>query len=102
MASKSKSGKNGHECLLNLRCLDATLLEENHEVLATEFKTSFSQLDVELDQTRLAVEEHRQRVLSLELGADDLSQQVSEASNICSTLQDDNSSLKAKVANLES
>lgn len=48
------------------------------ETLATKFKTSFNLLDLKLDQTRLTVEHHGKRVSSLELTADDLSQQVTE------------------------
>lgn len=55
-----------------------TLLEEHRKALATEFKISFTLLDVKLDQTRLAVEEHGLVVLSLELAADDLSQRVTK------------------------
>lgn len=52
------------------------LLKEHCVALATEFKTSFSQLDSKLDQSCLAVEDHGQHVSSLELAAEDLSQQV--------------------------
>lgn len=71
-------------------------------MLATEFKTSFSQLESKLDQMQLAVEDHGQHVSSLELAAEDLSQRVMDLEDICSTLRNDNAQLKAKVTNLES
>lgn len=73
------------------------MLEQHHE-----FKTTFSQLDLKLDQTRLAVEDQDQHVSSHELVAEDLSQRVVELESICSTLRDDNARLKAKVTDLES
>lgn len=79
-----------------------TLLEEHRAALATEFKTSFSQLNSKLDQMQLAVEDHGQRVSSIELVLEDLSQRVIDLEDSCSTLRDDNTRLKAKVADLES
>lgn len=97
----SKGGKKEDASVsLTLEAI-TTLLEQHREALATEFKTSFSQVDSKLDQTRLAVEDHGQRVLSLELAADDLSQRVADLESICSTLRDDNARLKAKVTDLE-
>lgn len=101
----AKGGKSGKKddaiASLTLEAI-TKLLEEHSEALATEFKTSFSQLDTKLDQTRLAVEDHGQRVSSLELAAEDLSQRVMDLESICSTLRDDNARLKAKVTDLES
>lgn len=49
-----KSGKSGKKEDANVSLtLEAitTLLEQHHEALATEFKTTFNQLDSKLDQT---------------------------------------------------
>lgn len=78
------------------------LLEEHRAALTAEFKASFSQLDSKLDQMRLAVDDHGERVSSLELATEDLSQRVMDLEGICSTLRDDNARLKTKVADLES
>lgn len=78
------------------------LLKEHCAASAAKFKTSFSQLDSKLDQTQLAVEDHKQRVSSLVLAAEDFSQRVIELEGICFTLCDDNARLKAKVTYLES
>ena len=100
-----KGGKSGKKdnviASLTLEAI-TKLLEEHREALATEFKTSFSQLSSKLDQTRLAVEDHGQRVSSLILAAEDPSQRVIDLENIYSTLRDNNARLKAKVTDLES
>ena len=103
MAAKGgKSGKKD-DAIVSLTLEAITkLLEEQREALATEFKTSFSQLDSKLDQTRLAVEGHGQRVSSLELAAEDLSHRVMDLESIFLTLRDENARLKAKVTDLES
>lgn len=102
MASKSgkSSKKEEANASLTLEAITA-LLEQHRDSLATEFKTTFNQLDSKLDQTRLEVEDHGQRVSSLELAAEDISQRVLDL-DICSTQRDDNAKLKAKVSDLGS
>lgn len=103
MAAKGDKSSKKEDTSASLTLAAITeLLEEHRAALATEFKTSFSQLDSKLDQTRLAVEDHGQRVSSLELATEDLSQRVVDLEGICSTLRDDNTQLKAKVTDLES
>lgn len=103
MASKSgkTSRKEEPSAALTLDAI-TELLEKHREALAAEFKTTFSQLDSKLDQTRLAVEEHGQRVSSLELAVEDLHQRVIDLEETCSTLRESNAHLKAKVIDLES
>lgn len=101
MATKgSKSGKK-EDASLTLDAITA-LLEQHRQALATEFKTSFSSIDSKLDHTQLTVEDHGQRVSSLELAAGDFSQRVADLENSCSFLRDENARLKAKVTDLES
>lgn len=101
----SKGGKAGKKENTNISLtLEAitTLLEQHCEALATDFKTSFSLLNSKLDQTQLTVEDHGQRVSSLEPASKDLSQQVVDLENVCFTLCGENARLKAKVIDLES
>ncbi|KAI3372194.1 hypothetical protein L3Q82_007052 [Scortum barcoo] len=103
MAAKGGKSSKKEDASASLTLAAITmLLKERHVVLATEFKTSFSQLNSKLDQTRLAVEDHGQRVSSLELAAEDLSQQLIDLEGICSTPSNDNARLKAKVTKLDS
>ena len=101
MASKGTKSSKKEDANVSLEAI-TTLLEQHREALATEFKTSFGQLDSKLDQIKLTVEDHDQRVSSLELSAEDLCQRVVDLENICSTLRSDNTKLMAKVADLES
>ncbi|XP_036069352.1 cAMP responsive element modulator b [Oryzias melastigma] len=81
--------------------LSGQLLEQHREALATEIKTSFNLLDSKLDQTRLTVEDHDQRVSSLELASEDLNQRVTDLEETCTILREANAKLKAKVTELE-
>lgn len=47
------------------------------------------------------MDDHDQRISSLELASEDLSQRVLDLENISSSLRDENAKLKAKVINLE-
>lgn len=62
-----------------------------------EFKTSFNLLYLKLDQMCPTVEDNGQRVLSLELASDNLSQWVKDCEDTCATLHEDNSNLNAKL-----
>lgn len=103
MSSKGgkSSKKDDASASLTLEAITA-LLEEHRDALAKEFKTSFNLLDSKLDQTRLTVEDHGQRLSSLELACDDVSQRVVDLEGVCATLTADNVKLKAKVVDLES
>lgn len=83
--------------------LDAikALLEGHREKLSAEFKSSFDAIDTKLDQNKVFLDDHDQRISSLELATDDLSQRVVDLENICSSLRDENTKLKAKVIDLE-
>lgn len=77
------------------------LLDEHRNSLAAEFKTSFSAMEAKFDQVRETVEDHGQRLASLELATDDLSQRTDELEKLCSALRDSNAKLSAKVLDLE-
>lgn len=77
------------------------LLDQHRQALAADFKTSFNQLESKFDQVCSTVDEHGQRLSSLELASEDLSQRVVELENVCSRLQESNSKLTAKVVDLE-
>lgn len=79
----------------------AQLLDQHREALAADFKTSFNQLEKKFEQVRSVVDEHSQRLSSLELASDDLSQRVTELENVCSNLRESNTKLAAKVVDLE-
>uniref|UniRef100_A0A672FSR4 L1 transposable element RRM domain-containing protein n=1 Tax=Salarias fasciatus TaxID=181472 RepID=A0A672FSR4_SALFA len=79
----------------------SALLEKHRKSLATDFKTSLTRLEAKFDQHKLMIDDHDQRISSLELLADDVSQRVSELEDAISSLRDDNTKLKAKVSELE-
>lgn len=81
--------------------MEAISMILDHEALAADFKTSFSLLDTKFDKVRFTVEHHGQRLASLKLALEDLSQCVSELENACSSLCEKNSKLTAKVIDLE-
>ncbi|CAI5663137.1 unnamed protein product [Oreochromis niloticus] len=86
---------------LNMAAI-SSLLEQHREALASDFKPSFSLLESKFDEVRSAVEDHGQRLGSLELAADDLSRRVRELKNVCSNLSESNTKFLAKVTDLES
>lgn len=91
MAAKGNRLSKKDDATTNLTLAAITqLLEGHHKTLATEFKTSFSQLDSKLDQTQLAMEDHGQCVSSLELTTEDLSQRDSDLKGSLVTLRDNN------------
>lgn len=103
MASKSaKSGgkKDDSAASLTVEAI-STLLNQLREEIAAEFKSSFGTLEEKLDHIQSKVEDHGQRLPSLELATEDLSQRVSELETICSSLSENNSKLMAKIADLE-
>lgn len=100
MSSKNTKSAKKEDVSLTLEAITA-LLEQHREALAAEFKTSFNLLDSKLDQTRFAVEDHGQRVSSLELASEDLSQRVTDLEETINILREANAKLKAKVTDLE-
>ncbi|KAL0149605.1 hypothetical protein M9458_055132, partial [Cirrhinus mrigala] len=58
------------------------------KAVASDFKSSFGLLETKFDQVRSIVEDHGQRLGSLELVSEDLSQHVSELENVCSSLRE--------------
>lgn len=58
-------------------------------------------LDSKLDLMQLTVEDHGQRMSSLEHETEDLSQRVIDHENTYSNLREENKRLKAKVTDLE-
>lgn len=98
---RGKSGKkDGQTAGLSMGAM-SELLEQHRSALATDFKTSFNQLESKFDQVCSTVNEHGQRLSSLELASEDLSQRVAKLENICSGLRESNSKLTAKVVDLE-
>uniref|UniRef100_A0A3B3I1G2 L1 transposable element RRM domain-containing protein n=1 Tax=Oryzias latipes TaxID=8090 RepID=A0A3B3I1G2_ORYLA len=85
---------------LTLHAIKA-LLDEHCEKLSAELKSSFEAIDSKLDQNKLLLDDHDQRISSLELATDDLSQRVMDLENTCSSLREENAKLKAKAADLE-
>ncbi|KAL0161299.1 hypothetical protein M9458_045026, partial [Cirrhinus mrigala] len=79
----------------------SALLDQHHEALASDFKSSFGLLETKFDQVRSVVEDHGQRLDSLELVSEDMSQRVSELENVCSSLRENNSKLTTKMVDLE-
>lgn len=76
------------------------LLEQHRDSLSAEFKSSLGTMDSKLDQMRLMVEDHGWRISTLETFSDDIGQHFQELESLCSSLQEDNAKLAAKV-NLE-
>lgn len=102
MASKGTKSSKKEEASASLTLEAITkLLEQHREALVTEFRTSFGQLDSKLEQLGLTVDDHGQRLSSLELATEDLSQRVMDLENLSATLRSDNTKLMAKVVDLE-
>lgn len=101
MSSKSAKANKKEDASLTLEAI-TTLLQQHRDELASEFKTSFNALDSKLDQVRQAQEEQAERVSSLELATEDLSQRVADLESTCAALREDNNQLKNKVTDLES
>lgn len=101
----SKSGKSGKkdDLLAASFTLDSVsaLLDHHREALATDFRASFSSLESKFDNIHSVVEDHGQRLSSLELVADDLSRRVGELENVYSGLSENNSNLMTRVMDLE-
>lgn len=102
MASKSDKSwrKDDSTASITMEAIPA-LFDQHCKGLAADFRTSFSLLEIKFDQVRSTVEDHSQRLVSLELASDDLGQRVSELENICSSLSENNSKLTSKVTDLE-
>lgn len=78
----------------------SALLDQHREALAADFRTLFSLLETKFE-VQSTVEDHSQRLASVELASDDLSQRVSELENLCSSLSENNSKLTSQVTDLE-
>ncbi|KAI4809445.1 hypothetical protein KUCAC02_018325 [Chaenocephalus aceratus] len=104
MASKTgnhgKKDVSGATASLTVEAI-SLLLDQHREALAADYKTSFSTLETTFDQVRSAVEDHGQRLSSLELISDYLSQRINKLEDVCSSLRYNNSKLTAKVNELE-
>ena len=81
----------------------STLLEEHRKALSADFKSSFEALTTTLDGLHSTVTDHGQRISSLEENANEVDLCLQQLETACSTptLQHDNESLKAKLADLE-
>ena len=96
-----KSGKKDEQAASLTMEAISELLDQHRQALANDFKVSFHQLENKFDQVRFTVDEHGQRLSSLELVTEDMSQRVSELENVCSGLRESNSKLAVKVIDLE-
>lgn len=77
------------------------LLEEHRAELSSEFKSAFSSLEAKMDTLHTTVNDHEQRLLSLEANADASSLTVRTLESEYTTLADQHAKLKAKVLDLE-
>lgn len=98
---RGKSGKKDDQAASLTMEAISELHDQHRLALANNFKASFNQLDNKFDQVRSTVDEHGQRLWSLELAAEDMSQRVSQLENVCLSLRESNSKLAAKVIDLE-
>lgn len=77
------------------------LLEQHRKSISTEFKTSLGAVDNKLDQIRSMVEDHGERISSLETFSNDAEQRLQDLESLCSSLREDNTKLATKVSDLE-
>lgn len=77
------------------------LLEQHRKSLSAEFKTSLGAVDNKLDQIRSMVEDHGERISSLETFSNNADQRLQDLESLCSSLREDNTKLAAKVSDLE-
>lgn len=79
----------------------SSLLDEHRKSLAADFKSSFETLSNTLDNLNLTVSGHGQRIGALEDNSNEVDHRLIELEKACTTLQRDNESLTAKLADLE-
>lgn len=79
----------------------SSLLEEHRKTLAADFKSSFEAMTNTLEGLHSTVTDHGQRISSLEENSNEVDLRLQQLETACSTLQHDNESLKAKLADLE-
>lgn len=78
---RSKSGKKDDQTgNLTMEAV-SELLDQHRQALAADFKTSYNQLESKFNQVCSTVDDHGQRLSSLELASEDLSQRVRELEN---------------------
>lgn len=76
------------------------LLEQHRKSLPTVFKPSLRAVDHKLGQISLTVEDHGERISSLETFSNDTDQRLKDVESLCSSLREDNTKLAAKVSDL--
>ncbi|KAK5603918.1 hypothetical protein CRENBAI_026064 [Crenichthys baileyi] len=77
------------------------LFKDHRQKLSAEFKLSSDEIDSKLEQYDISLDDDGQRISSLELASEHLSQRVLDLEYTRSTLQDENARLKAKVIDLD-
>lgn len=91
------NGTCGGPCVASI----AGLLEDHRAAISSEFKTGFSSLVEKLTHTRATVEDHGQRIFSVESNANLLEERICLLEEKCTTLADSKAKLAAKTADLE-
>lgn len=79
----------------------SSLLDEHRAALSADFKSSFESLASMLDSIRSTINNHGQRIDSLEVNATSADQRLQHLEDAYSALQKDNDLLQLKVADLE-
>ena len=77
------------------------LLEQHRAAIAAEFKSSFASMDAKLDSIQAVVSSQGKRITDLEENAETVCGRLEQLEATCSSLQEDNKLLKAKLSDLE-
>lgn len=100
--AKGKQDKEASSSSASVTLADlSSLLDEQRKAISADFKSSFEALTTTLEGLHSTVTEHGQRISSLEDNSNEVDLRLQQLETACSTLQQDNVLLKAKVADLE-
>ena len=79
----------------------SVLLEQHRAAIATEFKSLFVSMDAKLDKIQAVVSGQGKGITDLEENAEAVCGRLEQLEATCSSLQEDNKSLKSKLSDLE-
>lgn len=99
--AKGKLAEKEKECSSISMADISSLLDEHRAALSADFKSSFESLASTLDSIQSTINDHGERIDSIEVNATSVDQRLQQLEGAYTALQKDNDLLKQKVADLE-
>lgn len=99
--AKGKLAEKEKECSSISMADISSLLDEHRAALSADFKSSFESLASTLDSIQSTINDHGERIDSIEVNATLVDQRLQQLEGAYTALQKDNDLLKQKVADLE-